>query len=404
MPPDDGIAPGPHAVPQAPEPLSFDRPGVEVAAHGGRHDVVVHVAPARRGRRIAHGGDIPVVAVDMFDREDGVEAEGQHPAPDEHRGLVPGAVRQLVRGDRAHHADHQAGLQHEGQCVLRHGHHPPGEQVVPGERADPGAEAQRVARADAPDRDEHDHRQQRQGQPELHGQDAGMAVVRRSHVVAEQPVAQQVERGKGPQADGDPRAAGQHGGGHREGDGVEQEELEVVPDAGRVPGRLRSRRAGRACAGDRSRRRGALPRGETVGVDVFGGHAVRAQHRHGRIDHGRRAAQVGMGTVFQKTRHAVGHQPALAGPFGPGRHRRQHRNDPKAIGPLPGDGFDLVERVEVLRRTRAEQQRDGSPHTGGSRLLQQREQGRQAAAAGHQQQRGAAFTQPEVALRAFDGD
>jgi hypothetical protein len=86
-------------------------------------------------------------------------------------------VRQLVRGDGADHADHQAGEQNAGDGV----------------RADDGGVD--------------DGRQQRQRKPQLESQDAGMAVLRRAEVIAADGIAEDVHGQHRQQADGGGRAA-----------------------------------------------------------------------------------------------------------------------------------------------------------------------------------------------------
>ena len=145
------------------EALALDLPGADVALDRRGDDVEVHVAAARRGGRVERRGDVAMVAVHVLDREVGVEAEGEQPAADDHRDLVPGAVRQFMRGDGADHADHQSGQQH----ASRRG---PGASTLHARRRrrsplQPDTHAPKPSGspgADAPHRGEDDQREQRQ--------------------------------------------------------------------------------------------------------------------------------------------------------------------------------------------------------------------------------------------------
>ena len=227
---DHAVAPGEGTVAGSLEALDFDVPGADVALDGRCNDVEVHVATTRCGGRVVNGRHIAVVAVDVLDREDGVEAERQQPAADEHRDRIPGAVSQFMGRDGADHADHQAGDQHERNLMAPEGAVAGGDGVVTSELLHEGTVTQRIPRARTPDGSEHDHAQQGQGHPELEGQDAGVAELRGAGVVAADGVAHHVER---QQADEGPGGVGAtHGDGHQRGqpDGVEHEVLEVVKD------------------------------------------------------------------------------------------------------------------------------------------------------------------------------
>src|SRR5690606_10752575 len=140
----------------------------------------------------------------------------------------PGAMGQLVGGDGANHADHQAGDQERRDVVNPAGGLPRGQGIVAGQGLDEPAKSERIARADAPDGGKHDQAQQRQRQPELQGQNPGIVEPGRAGVLAQDRVAHNVGEDDQQKTPGNSGAAQDQCDGTDEADQVKQEELEVV--------------------------------------------------------------------------------------------------------------------------------------------------------------------------------
>ena len=230
-----------------------------------------------------------------------------------------------------------------------------------------------------------------------------MPELRLRDVVTEEDVAEDDERDRGEQAVPECVSAQRRreDDGHREGQ-VEPVFHVVEHDCLLV---FQARRGRARRISSPSRRRGAMALvEELVREDPVLANAV-ADHRVARgAHHRRRTAEVALCTRIEVALEVLGHEAARALPRRALAFVREHGDEREGRGPGEAQRLDLVERVEVGFRARAEQEDDGTRDLVCERVFEKREDRREARAPGDGDERALRVAQAEVAERPLDPD